>query len=60
MRILHIQAQLPGKTGSGVYFTNLIKGLENHAQQTCLYGCYPDFEWDILPKDKQVPSHFSK
>ena len=53
MRILHIQAQLPGKTGSGVYFTNMIKGLEGRAQQACLYGCYPDFEWDILPKDKQ-------
>ena len=53
MKILHIQAQLPSKTGSGVYFTNLIKGLENRAQQTCLYGCYPDFEWDILQKDKQ-------
>ncbi|MBB6444476.1 glycosyltransferase family 4 protein [Bacillus benzoevorans] len=53
MRILHIQAQLPSKTGSGVYFTNLIKGLENRAQQACLYGYYPDFEWGILPKDKQ-------
>ena len=53
MRILHIQAQLPSKTGSGVYFTNIIKGLEDRAQQACLYGCYSDFEWDILPKDKQ-------
>ena len=53
MRILHIQAQLPGKTGSGVYFTNIIKGLEGRAEQACLYGCYPDYEWDILPKDKQ-------
>ena len=53
MRILHIQAQLPGKTGSGVYFTNIIKGLEGRAGQACLYGCYPDYEWDILPKDKQ-------
>ena len=58
MNILHIQAQLPSKTGSGVYFTNLIKGLENRAQQACLYGCYPDFEWDILPKDKQYESFF--
>jgi len=53
MRILHIQAQLPSKTGSGVYFTNIIKGLEDRAQQACLYGCYSNFEWDILPKDKQ-------
>ncbi len=53
MRILHVQAQLPSKTGSGVYFTNIIKGLEDRAQQACLYGCYPDFEWGILPEDKQ-------
>jgi glycosyltransferase involved in cell wall biosynthesis len=53
MRILHIQAQLPSKTGSGVYFTNMIKGLEDRAGQACLYGCYSDFEWDILPKDQQ-------
>ena len=53
MRILHIQAQLPSKTGSGVYFTNIIKGLEDRAQQACLYGCYSDFKWDTLPKDKQ-------
>ena len=53
MRILHIQAQLPGKTGSGVYFTNIIKGLEGRAEQACLYGCYPDYKWGILPKDKQ-------
>ena len=54
MRILHIQAQLPSKTGSGVYFSNIIKGLEDRAEQACLYGCYPDFEWELLPKEKQV------
>ena len=59
MRILHIQAQLPSKTGSGVYFTNIIKGLEDRAQQTCLYGCYSDFEWGILPKDKQYQVVFT-
>ena len=53
MRILHIQAQLPSKTGSGVYFSNIIKGLEDRAEQACLYGCYPDFEWELLPKEKQ-------
>ena len=54
MRILHIQAQLPSKTGSGVYFTNIIKGLEDRGEQACLYGCYSDFEWDLLQKDKQL------
>ena len=60
MRILHIQAQLPSETGSGVYFTNIIKGLEGRAQQACIYGGYSDYEWEILPEDKQVPSRFSK
>lgn len=53
MKVLHIQAQLPSKTGSGVYFTNIIKELKGHAQQACLYGCHPDFAWGILPKNKQ-------
>ena len=60
MRILHIQAQLPSKTGSGVYFTDIIKGLEDRAQQACLYGYYSDSEWDILPKSKQYQVVFMK
>ena len=58
MRILHIQAQLPSKTGSGVYFTNIIKGLEDRAEQACLYGCYSDFEWDLLPRISRFKSFF--
>ena len=61
MRILHIQAQLPSKTGSGVYFTDIIKGLEDRAQQACLYGYYSDSEWgNILPKSKQYQVVFMK
>ena len=29
MKILHVLTQLPAKTGSGVYFTNLIDSLDN-------------------------------
>lgn len=29
MKILHVLTQLPAKTGSGVYFTNLIESLDN-------------------------------
>ena len=28
MKILHVLAQLPIKTGSGVYFTNVIEGIK--------------------------------
>lgn len=49
MRILHILAQLPAKTGSGVYFTNVIEGLEsfNH-EQAALYGTAPEYNFNIL------------
>ncbi|MDK6805863.1 glycosyltransferase family 4 protein [Aerococcus sp. UMB7834] len=53
MRILHVQAQLPSKTGSGVYFSNLIKGLAGEMDQACVYGAYPGYDWDLLPEDRQ-------
>ena len=49
MRVLHVLAQLPAKTGSGVYFTNVIEGLEsfNHVQ-AALYGTSPEHNFNIL------------
>ena len=49
MRVLHVLAQLPAKTGSGVYFTNVIEGLEsfNH-EQAALYGNSPEHNFNIL------------
>ena len=49
MRVLHVLAQLPAKTGSGVYFTNVIEGLEsfNH-KQAALYGTSPEHNFNIL------------
>ena len=49
MRVLHVLAQLPAKTGSGVYFTNVIEGLEsfNH-EQAALYGTSPEHNFNIL------------
>ncbi|MCH4009274.1 glycosyltransferase family 4 protein [Companilactobacillus sp.] len=58
MRILHVQAQLPAKTGSGVYFSNVIKGFEGRDEQACIYGQPKDFEYDVLPKDRQYPVTF--
>lgn len=58
MKILHIQAQLPSKSGSGVYFSNVIKGLKNNHQQACIYGQFADFSYDMLPKDLQYPVTF--
>lgn len=49
MRVLHVLAQLPAKTGSGVYFTNVIEGLEsfNH-EQVALYGTSPEHNFNTL------------
>lgn len=57
MKILHIQAQLPAKTGSGVYFSNVIKGF-SHQNNACIYGCFEGFQYDLLPKNKQYPVVF--
>lgn len=49
MRILHVLAQLPAKTGSGVYFTNVIEGLEKYKhEQVALYGTAPEYNFNIL------------
>ena len=49
MRVLHVLAQLPAKTGSGVYFTNVIEGLENfNHEQAALYGTSPEHNFNIL------------
>ena len=49
MRILHVIAQLPALTGSGVYFTKVITEMKKlPVTQAALYGSYPGFEWDVL------------
>lgn len=58
MKILHVQAQLPAKTGSGVYFSNVIKGFKYKYEQACVFGYFGDFEYTTLPKDHQYPLKF--
>ena len=49
MRILHVIAQLPALTGSGVFFTKVITEMKKlPVTQAALYGSYPGFEWDVL------------
>ena len=49
MKILHVLAQLPVKTGSGVYFTNVIDGLKNYeVEQAAIYGTTPEYDFNIL------------
>ena len=55
MKVLHVLAQLPVKTGSGVYFTNVIEGLKEYGdiEQACIYGVTDEYDINILDKEKQ-------
>lgn len=59
MKVLHIIAQLPSKTGSGVYYTNLIEGFKKYNyQQKAIFGCQDGYCWTVLDDDHQYPVIF--
>lgn len=58
MRILHVLAQLPSKTGSGVYFNNVIKGLKDKYEQACVFGFQDDFYYDNISIEFQYAVEF--
>lgn len=48
MKILHVLTQLPAKTGSGVYFTNLIDSFnELEIENAAIYGVENDIEVNV-------------
>ncbi len=52
MKVLHVLSQLPFKTGSGVYFSNLIENFKKHSyQQKVLFALQDSFSWDILEEE---------
>ncbi len=59
MKILHVLAQLPARTGSGVYFSNLVEGFKkyNHDQRA-IFGYQDKYVWDILDEVDQYPVAF--
>lgn len=57
MKILHVQAQLPARTGSGVYYSNVIEGFDQD-ENACVYGCYPGFKYSIVDSQHQYPVVF--
>lgn len=68
MRILHVLTQLPAKTGSGVYFTNLIDSLNNiGVENAAIYGTEKNLinlcnvnvkcEEKVLYYTEEVPFH---
>lgn len=58
MRILHVLAQLPSKTGSGVYFNNVIKGLKDKYEQACVFGFQGEFYYDTISNEFQYAVEF--
>ena len=52
MKILHVLTQLPQKTGSGVYFTNLIDSFKKlGTQNAAVYGVDDSFDIDLDLED---------
>ncbi len=59
MKILHVLAQLPSKTGSGVYYSNMIEGFKRYNyQQKAIFGYQDEYPWDILDSEDQYPVVF--
>jgi len=59
LRILHIIAQLPSRTGSGVYYSILLIELKNFGhEQAALFTVQDDFMYDSLDSRLQYPVVF--
>lgn len=57
MKILNVLAQLPMKTGSGVYFTNLVEELNEQGHENILlYGVQAPYKVDV--EGKHYPVEF--
>jgi hypothetical protein len=54
MKILHVLAQLPARTGSGVFYSNLIEGFKKYNyEQKAIFGYQDEFIWGILDSKDQ-------
>ena len=59
MKILHVLAQLPAKTGSGVYFSNMVEGFKKYEhEQKVVFGDQDGYQWNVLEKHDQYPVIF--
>lgn len=59
MRVLHCLAQLPTRTGSGVYYKNLIRALaRTEIRQAALYAVPPGYDTSWLRADEHYPVCF--
>ncbi|NLY72808.1 MAG: glycosyltransferase family 4 protein [Tissierellia bacterium] len=59
MKILHVMAQLPARTGSGVYYRNMIEEFKAYGHtQKALFAMQPGYGWEILGEEDSYPVHF--
>lgn len=50
---------MPAKTGSGIFYTNLIEGLKKYKhEQKAIFGYQNEYIWDSLEKKDQFPVVF--
>ena len=59
MKILHVLAQLPTRTGSGVYYSSMVEEFKkyNHDQRA-IFAYQDGFKWHILDEDYQYAVEF--
>lgn len=59
MKILHVLAQLPSKTGSGVYYSNMIEGFKRYKhEQRAIFANQDGYSWNILDSTHQYTVTF--
>ncbi|EGS35263.1 glycosyltransferase, group 1 family protein [Finegoldia magna SY403409CC001050417] len=58
MKILHVIAQLPKQTGSGVYFTNVIQFMQQSHENAAVFGIQDDIKLNLDESIKTYPVEF--
>lgn len=59
MKILHTLAQLPSKTGSGVYYSSMVEGFKKYNyEQKAIFAVQDECHWSVLEGKHQYPVTF--
>lgn len=58
MKILHVIAQLPKRTGSGVYFKNIVEHMEKFYDNAVIYGYQDNFDIEFENNTVKYPVVF--
>lgn len=58
MKILHVIAQLPKQTGSGVYFTNVIQFMQQNHENAAIFGIQDNIQLNLDETIKKYPVEF--